>query len=249
MGRKIKRRLPKPYYQTKLGKLYYGDCFDIIPHLPKVDMVLTDPPYNVNYEGGQFHSGKVFIRRKRKKIINDNLDIYQKLIPSILSSTNGPCYCFYSDSRSFYVYNALHKANADIHAMLIWNKTNATYAAMNAQYKKKFEPIVYFKRKGGNTAWCGKSTEKTILNFPKSKSGNIYHPTQKPVNLLSYLISNHTSKSILDPCLGSGSTAIACEYLDRNWIGIEKEEKYCKIAAKRIQAVIDTGFIFNKGVK
>jgi len=68
------------------------------------------------------------------------------------------------------------------------------------------------------------------------RTGNLYHPTQKPVGLIGQLISANICDSILDPFLGSGTTAIACERLNKKWIGIEINEKYCEMAAKRIKS-------------
>ena len=222
------------YYETALGRLWHGDCLEGLKNINSAGMVITDPPYGVNYEGGHFHSGDVNIVRKRERLENDDTDIYERAIPAILSATSGPCYVFFSDSKTYNIYKALDKAKADIHALLIWHKTNATYAAMNAQYKQRHEPILYFKRKGGNTAWCGKSTEATILHFPRPAS-NEFHPTQKPVSLIMHLILNHTDNIVLDPFFGSGTTAVACERLQRRWIGIEISEEYYEIAARRIE--------------
>lgn len=218
--------MAKLYYETKLGKLWHGNCLDVMSNIDYVDMVITDPPYGVNYMGGHFNPN-------REKIQNDDVDMYANAIPLILKITPGPCYCFFADSKAYNIYSALNKENADIHALLIWNKTNATYAAMNAQYKQRHESILYFKRKGGHTKWIGKSTESTILNFNRP-AANKLHPTQKPVDLLCHLISNHDVNSVLDPFLGSGSTAMACERMKLRWIGIELNEEYCEIAAKRI---------------
>ncbi len=211
--------------------LYLGDCKKILPTLEGIDMVFTDPPYGVNYEGGHNEV-------KREKLVGDNTDVYSWAVPTILNATSGPCYCFFADSRAYNIYKALTEAKADIHALLIWHKTNATYGAMNSQYKQRHEPILYFKRKGGNLKWVGKSTESTLLNFPRDASNN-FHPTQKPVGLLQHLINNHDAETVCDPYSGSGSCGIASIRAERKFIGIEIDEGYFKIACERIKREYD----------
>jgi site-specific DNA-methyltransferase (adenine-specific) len=224
----------KPYYEHAGITIYHGDCREILPEIGGVDLVLTDPPYGVNYEGGHFHSGNVNIVRKREKLANDNnSNIYYDLFAMLKGVVDGPCYIFFSDTKAFEVYDAARINKFDIHALLIWHKTNATYAAMNSQYKQRHEPILYCKPRGKTTRWCGATTEATVIEMPR-ESENFYHPTQKPVVLMKKLIDNHKADLILDPFMGSGTTLVAAKQLGRRAIGIELEEKYCEIAVKRL---------------
>ena len=220
--------------------LYNADCKLILPTLTGIDCVITDPPYGVDYEGGHFHSGNVNIVRKREKLQSDNEDVYGWLIPLLIKATSGACYVFYAMDRGYWIHKALLDTDADIHSVLIWHKTNATYAAMNAQYKRRHEAILYFKRKGGNLQWCGKSTESTLLEFPREPE-NEYHPTQKPVGLIQHLIANHNAETVLDCMMGSGTTGVACMKLGRRFVGIEIEKKYFDIACERIEREVDQG--------
>lgn len=199
----------------------------------KAEMMFTDPPYGVNYEGGHFHSGDVNIKRKREKLDSDSsTQIYYDFLPVAISSIDGPCYMWFADSKARDVYNALYDNKCEIHALIIWHKTNATYAAMNAQYKQRHEPCLYFKPKGSTLRWCGETTEATIWNQDRDGINDL-HPTQKPVALASKAIRNHESKSVLDLFCGSGSTLIAAEQLGRKCYGMEISPNYCDVIVKR----------------
>lgn len=198
----------------------------------KADMVFTDPPYGVNYEGGHFHSGDVNIKRKREKLAADQTpDIYTDVIPVIAQFCDGPCYTWYAASRGKQLYNAIDKAG-EYHAMIVWHKINATYAAMNAQYKQRHEPCVYWKPKGSTLRWCGPTDERTIWELKRDARNN-FHPTQKPVELAERAIGNHKAKTVLDLFLGSGSTLIACEKTGRRCFGSEIDPHYCSVILKR----------------
>lgn len=224
-------------YQLGRHRLMCGDStnFDTVSELMsgiKADMCFTDPPYGVNYEGGHFHSGNVNIRRKREKLQqDDSTQIYKDVVPIIAQFTNGPCYTFYADTKPTDLYIAV-EAIGEIHALLIWHKTNATYAAMNAQYKQRHEPFLYWKPKGSPLRWCGATTEATIWELTKDGKNDM-HPTQKPIHLAAKAIQNHKADSVLDLFGGSGSTLIACEQLGRTCYMMELEPKYVDVIRKR----------------
>lgn len=198
----------------------------------KAEMCFTDPPYGVNYEGGHFHSGNVNIKRKREKLSqDDSTQIYTDVIPIIAENVDGACYTFYAGTKPTDLYIAV-EAVGEIHALLIWHKTNATYAAMNAQYKQRHEPFLYWKPKGSTLRWCGATTEATIWELDKDGKNDM-HPTQKPVHLAAKAINNHEADTVLDLFLGSGSTLIACEQTDRTCYGMELDEKYLDVIRKR----------------
>jgi DNA modification methylase len=208
------------------------DAVDKLMQGKKADMVFTDPPYGVNYEGGHFHSGDVNITRKREKLVNDNSDqIYADVIPVIASFCDGPCYTWFADTKPLKLYQSV-EALGEIHALIIWHKTNATYAAMNAQYKQRHEPCLYWKPKGSTLRWCGASTENTLWELKKDGK-NSFHPTQKPVELSEKAISNHDAKVVLDLFGGSGSTMIGCEKTGRSCRMMELDPKYCDVIVKR----------------
>jgi DNA modification methylase len=198
----------------------------------RVEMCFTDPPYGVNYEGGHFHSGDVNIKRKREKLAqDDSTQIYTDVIPIIAENVDGACYTFYAGTKPTALYIAV-EAIGEIHALLIWHKTNATYAAMNAQYKQRHEPFLYWKPKGSTLRWCGATTEATIWELDKDGKNDM-HPTQKPISLAAKAIKNHDAKTVLDLFLGSGSTLIACEQTDRTCYGMELDPRYVDVIRKR----------------
>ena len=200
----------------------------------KAEMCFTDPPYGINYEGGHFHSGDVNIKRKREKLANDDSDqIYQDVIPVISSFTDGPCYTWFADRKPLKLFESVI-ASGEIHAQIIWHKTNAKYAAMGAQYKQRHEPCLYWKPKGSTLRWCGPSDERTIWEM-KRDAKNEHHPTQKPVELAERAINNHESKTVLDLFGGSGSTLIACEKTDRKCFMMELDPLYCGVILDRWQ--------------
>lgn len=231
--------------KSKLGEIYQlgrhrvmcGDSTDFnqvgtLLDGKKAEMCFTDPPYGVNYEGGHFHSGNVNIQRKREKLAQDNsTQIYSDVVPVIAKYTDGPVYTFYAGTKPTDLYVAV-EAIGEIHALLIWHKTNATYAAMNAQYKQRHEPFLYWKPKGSTLRWCGATTEATIWELTKDGKNDM-HPTQKPVHLAAKAIQNHTARTVLDLFLGSGSTLIACEQTDRVCYGMELNPMYVDVIRKR----------------
>ena len=220
----------KPGDLWKLGdhRLLCGDATNVddvekLMDGTKADMVFTDPPYGVDYDGGS---------KKREKLKDDHIgtNIYADVIPIIVSYCVGPCYTWYADTKPMGLYNAVSECG-DIHALLIWVKNNSTFN-MNIQYKQKHEPCLYWKPKGTKLLWCGPSTEDTVWEFDR-ESKNEYHPTQKPVALAERAIKNHSAKSILDLFLGSGSTLIACEKTNRKCYGMEIDPHYCDVIIKR----------------
>tara|TARA_Y100000310_G_scaffold47210_1_gene43834 strand:- start:2001 stop:2675 length:675 start_codon:yes stop_codon:yes gene_type:complete len=199
-----------------------------------VEMAFTDPPYGVSYRGGHFHSGDVSIVREREALSgDDNTEIYSKSIPALMRILDGPFYIFCAGVCLRDVLNVLHTSKAEIHSIIVWNKTNAKYAAMNAQYKERKEMMVYGKPKGSVLRWCGPSTECTVWDGPRNPENN-YHPTQKPIWLANRAIRNHQVSSVIDPFMGAGSTMIAAKENGIRGIGIEIDPRYCSVAQGRL---------------
>jgi len=199
----------------------------------KADMVFTDPPYGVDYSGGiQFSANGDVKKNQREKLENDNSEqIYADTIPVMASITNGPIYTWFAGSKAGTLYNSIKKVG-EIHALIIWVK-NGGYGALNANYKQRHEPCLYWKPKNGRLNFVGATTENTIWEI--SKDGrNEFHPTQKPVALAAKAISNHEAKSVADIFLGSGTTMVAAHQLNRKCYGMELSEKYCQIILDRM---------------
>jgi hypothetical protein len=200
----------------------------------KAEMMFTDPPYGVNYEGGHFHSGNVNIKRKRESLASDDsADIYGRFLPVALRFVDGPCYLWFADSKALPVYQAVEDCGGIVSALLIWHKTNATYAAMNAQYKQRHEPCLYFKPRGSTLRWCGPSDACTLWEF-KRDAQNDMHPTQKPVDLALNALKNHKAETVVDFFCGSGSTMVAAQQLGRRAFGMEISPAYCAVILERM---------------
>ena len=197
----------------------------------KADMVFTDPPYGVEYTGGlQFKDGKVE-KNNRQMIKNDESDdIYTEVIPVIASICNGPCYTWFAGTKASKLYTAV-EAVGDIHSLIIWVK-NGGYGALNANYKQKHEPCLYWKPKGKKLNFIGPTTETTVWEICKD-GVNKLHPTQKPVELAAKAIKNHSAGLVVDLFGGSGSTLIACEQLNRTCYMMELDPVYCDVIVQR----------------
>ena len=229
---------------TKLGdiiqlgrhRLMCGDCTDseVVERLmqgEKADMVFTDPPYGVSYTGGiQFKSGGAVIDN-RKMICGDDADIYPVLFDILPLVVNGPCYIWFAGTKARSLYESAERTG-EIHAMIIWVK-NGGYGALNANYKQKHEPCLYWKPKGATLDFTGATTETTVWDIDKD-GVNKYHPTQKPIALAVKAIGNHANaKMVLDLFLGSGTTMIACENLGRKCRGCEIDPGYVAVILQR----------------
>jgi site-specific DNA-methyltransferase (adenine-specific) len=237
--------IPEPPVEpiTKLGdiwqlgrhRLMCGDSTDEIQvtklmNGEKADMVFTDPPYGVSYTGGlQFKDG-VVEKNNREMIKNDDVDIYEDVFKMLSKFSNGPCYVWFAGTKASSLYVAAEEYG-DIHALIIWVK-NGGYGALNANYKQKHEPCIYWKPKGKTLNFIGPTTETTIWEINKDGRNDL-HPTQKPVALPSKAIQNHNAKTILDLFGGSGSTLIAAEQTDRTCYMMELDPKYCDVIIKR----------------
>ena len=187
----------------------------------KADMVFTDPPYGVDYDGGM---------KKQKKLKNDhNADIYHLFMPISVNvlKNDGAFYVWYADAT------ATATAGLVISAQIIWAKNHAQFMS-NAKYKGKHEPCFYAHKKGKSAKWYGDNNEVTLWEYDRA-SKNEYHPTQKPVALSERANRNSSPKEgiVLDPFLGSGSTLIACEKTNRKCYGMEIDPHYCDVIVKR----------------
>jgi len=193
------------------------------------DLYLTDPPYNVNYEGSN-----------ALKIKNDNLkdeDFNTFLTESFLNArqklkSGSSFYIFHADSEGYNFRSACRNSELDVRQCLIWVKNALVMGRQD--YHWQHEPILYGWMKGSSHSWYSDRKQTTILNFPKPMK-NKEHPTMKPVAMVEYLIKNSSKHEdiVLDTFLGSGSIIIACEKSNRICYGIELEPKYCDVIIKR----------------
>lgn len=222
-------------YQLGRHRLMCGSSTDAdsMKHLlqgVKADLVFTDPPYGVAYTGGlQFKDGHVE-RNNREMIANDDVDIYEDVMAMLTQHAAGPCYIWFAGSKGASIYAAAEKYG-DIHALLIWVK-NGGYGALNANYKQKHEPCLYWKPKGTTLNFIGATTETTIWNIDKDGKNKL-HPTQKPVALAARAIANHDCTTVLDMFGGSGATLIAAEEMNKTCYMMELDPQYVDVIIER----------------
>lgn len=203
----------------------------------KADMVFTDPPYGVAYEGG--HN-----KKKRQGIIADTLEgkdltnlFYGALMAAIPCTKDGAAfYVWYASGKSIETFASLAQLPLTLRAVIQWYKVKSGLGAFMAQYIPNCEPCMYLHKTGCSPAWYGPSNEKTVWEL-KKEPRNDFHPTQKPVELPERAIRNSSKQGdeILDLFGGSGSTLIACEKTGRHARLMELDPKYCDVIVKRWQ--------------
>jgi len=214
----------KPYYETELGKIFHGDCLDIMPKLKSSSLILTDPPYGKNIaKTGRIGGSKPF-GNSNGKIIESKQYIasdWDKKIPPRI-------------------------------AFELMRSKSTNQIIFGGNYFTSYLPpspcwIVWDKETTGNFADC----ELAYTSFPfavrkirwlwngmiKESPEERFHPTQKPVGLFMLILDKYgqDSPTVLDPYFGSGTTGLACEKLNKKWTGIEISLDYCKIAKERIE--------------
>lgn len=212
--------------------LRHGDCLEVMKNIPdkSVNMILCDPPYNMNYVSGR---RKV----KYKKIKNDdNLyflkDFFEESYRVLKNNSAIYCFCSYHNVDKFIKY---FKKYFTLKNIIIWKKNNHGSGDLKAQYAPQYEMIIYGMK--GRKEFNLKRLSD-IWEF--NKTLNKLHPTQKPVDLLERCILNSSDEFdiIFDPFMGSGSTGVACVNTGRRFIGIEIDDEYYKIAKDRIRKVL-----------
>lgn len=225
----------------ELNKIYNEDCIEGMKLLEdnSVDLVVTDPPYKTITGGNS--NGKNSIRPKGMLDGNRKLFKHQNNIK--ISDWIGELYRILKDETHCYIFtnslnlknmlNESEKVGFKLHNILVWEKNNCT----PSQYYMKNCEYVLFLRKG-KAKWINDiGGSKTVHKF-NNVIGNKLHPTQKPVDLLEFYINNSSKEGeiVLDPFMGSGSTAVACINTNRNYIGFEVDEEYINVINERIKA-------------
>ena len=204
------------------------ETYDVLMQGQKANLVITDPPYNVNYEG------------TAGKIKNDNMaddKFYQFLLDAFLNmekvmANDASIYVFHADTEGLNFRKAFSDAGFYLSGCCIWMKPSLVLG--RSPYQWQHEPCLYGWKKKGKHQWYSDRKQTTIWSFEKTKK-NTDHPTMKPIPLLAYPIKNSSMSNtlVLDPFGGSGSTLIACEQTDRNCYTIELDEKFCDVIVKR----------------
>lgn len=229
-------------------RLLIGDCTirENVERLmggERADMLLTDPPYNVEYEGNYIQSGEIL--KKEQKIWsggieNDNRSDFGEWLLSVYKSINE----FMDDGCAIYIW---HPSGSDgkyfwaswlwglwhFQVDLVWNKKSLIISRWD--YKPQHEPCMY-GWKGKNRKWSGNNNEATVLDLARQQGNSgeeRLHPTQKPPVLFEMAIKNHPTIAIFDPFCGSGTTIIAAHNLSRRCYAMEISPAYGAVILQR----------------
>lgn len=242
-----------PYYQDWAVTIYHADCVNVLPSVIDVALVLTDPPYNVSMRSGRANTtiGKVARRDGTyREIVRDfgawDHDWQPEPFLRAVSPTirkGGALIAFTSE----FLFAPYLQSGLEHRALLYWRKTNPA-PNFRKQIVRAVEMAAWQTNGGGWTfnagGYCPNVFEGPIINgyTCQNTAEARWHPTQKPEWLLNQWLSifSNPGDLILDPFAGSGTTAVAAKRLGRRCILIEREEKYCEIAAKRLaQGALD----------
>ena len=206
----------------------------------KVNLVCTDAPYFVA------------LKNKSGSIANDDLNDkqgYEFLLKCFTNFKNAMAkdasiYEFYATMKARVFYDAFEDAGFKVGAGLIWKKPRAPF--MRTDWKFNMEPIIWGWRKDGKHIWYGDQKQTSVFEFDgikDSEKEGCGHPSSKPIPLIAYLIRQCTQRNglVLDGFLGSASTLMACDQLDRICYGVELEPKFVDVAVKRYMAAHNGG--------
>jgi len=202
----------------------------------KADMVFTDPPYGVSYEGG--HNAKKRDGIKNDKLEGDDLtNLFRDSLQNadIFTHDHAAFYIWYSTNKSTETFSSFSQLNLTVRAVICWYKVKSGLGAFMSQYIPNFEPCIYAFKKGKSPQWFGASDEKSVWELKKDLK-NKFHPTQKPIELPEKALKNSSKKNqiVYDAFLGGGSTMIAAHQLDRVCYGMELDPKYCQVIIDRM---------------
>lgn len=197
----------------------------------EADMILTDPPYNVDYVGKTSEALKIENDNMNEtEFYNFLIDAFRNMFESV--KYGGSIYVFHADTEGLNFRNAFKAVGFKLAQCLVWVKN--TFVMGRQDYQWRHEPILYGWKEGAGHYFVDNRKQSTVLEFDKP-SRNAEHPTMKPIDLLVYLIKNSSKENdiILDLFGGSGSTLIAAEQIQRTCYTMELDPKYCDVIIRR----------------
>jgi DNA modification methylase len=221
----------EPYYADDSVTLYHGDCLDVLPQLPSVDLVLTDPPYGVTY------ASNYMVGKGARPITNDGTRLSLALYRSVLPMLKAEHVLWFTRWDAWPDVWATLGQHYPLRGLLVWDKGHPGMGDLN-HWGPSYEMIA----SAGSGKTLG-SRDQSVLRYNAPPPGSRLHPTEKPVDLLRYLIGKLGPRTVLDPFAGSGSTLVAARLAGvPTAVGIESDERYCEIIANRMaQGVLDFG--------
>ena len=214
--------LPTPYYQDEFSTIYHGDCREILPLLDPVDLVLTDPPYGMDYQS----AWRIGWQRKEK--IQGDLEFPIWIFDELKARVAIFIWCRWDNLPDF----------PKPKSFIVWDKLNHSMGDLKHEFGRQWEGCAFYPQAGHEFIY----RPVDIIRAARVPAEQLSHPNEKPVAALYPLIKPHDAQTILDPFMGSGTTLVAAKNLGRKAIGIELEEEYCEIAVKRLrQGVLPLG--------
>lgn len=209
------------------------ESYDRLMDGKKANLVVTDPPYNVNYqaEAGSIKNDKMEEEQFEKFLFAAYVNMEQSM------ADDASIYVFHSDSHGLAFRKAFEEAGFYLSGCCIWKKNSLVLG--RSPYQWKHEPVLFGWKKGGKHQWYSDRKQSTIWEYDRPKKNDL-HPTMKPVNLIAYPIKNSSMSNciVLDPFGGSGSTLIACEETKRICYTIELDTKYTDVIVKRYAELV-----------
>lgn len=227
--------------------LLHGDCYELIKNLPdkSIDVCITDPPYLFKEFGGGIMRKRDYTNQLADlNCCNFNPSVFLDAIHSKLKKTYIYAFCNKSLVSEYISWAQKHKCNYDI---LVMCKSNPI-PAYNNHYLSDLEYIIVIREPG--TYFCKEKDIELYRKWFMTSCKKGLHPAEKPVTLLEKFIkvSCPDNGTVLDPFMGSGSTGVACVRTKRNFIGIEIDEKYFKLAKERINEAKNENILFDMAV-
>ena len=202
-----------PYFSIKDVTIYNGDCREIMPLLPKADIVITDPPYGISFQSNH--------RKIKHKKIKGDLELPLDLIYLAINKARRAAYIFCRWDQLCQMPKPK--------SVIAWVKNNWSMGDLKHEHGRQWEAVCFYPKK----------EHQFIKRIPDvihcSRTNNKHHPTQKPIPLIEKIIAANVGETVLDPFMGSGSTLLAAIKQKRKAIGIEIDTEYCNVAIRRIK--------------
>ena len=214
-------------------ELMHGDCLDLLRGIgsESVDSVITDPPYGVSYQS----AWRTDVSARKEKIANDDHPFIWWLFDAFRVTKIGGCLvCFFEWRHQEVFRMAIQAAGYTVKSQVIWDRDWHGMGDLKAAFAPQHD-VIWFAVKGKGFAFQN-GRPHSVVRFRRVAADALIHPTEKPIALMEYLVDKVTEAGglVLDPFAGSGSAGAACVNTGRNFIGIEKDDKYFAIASERI---------------
>jgi len=244
----------KPYYEESGIVIYHGDCRKVLPLLQpeSVDLVLTDPPYgHKNNDGDLIQMWELalgLVKKgsapcKARPIANDGVEANELVRWSFGEFKRllkpGCCCCCCccgggGPDPQFARWSLWLDKTVGFKQAVVWDKGGL---GMGWHYRRNYEFMLVGEKQGAAGKWYGGNSQANVVRIPGIKPTEMDHPTPKPVELMLLFCNLHSEAGdlILDPFMGAGTTLVAAKKLGRRAIGIEIEEKYCRVTVERLR--------------